>query len=40
MCCNTASPFLAPISTTFHCIGQSGVLIAVHALESSCSGIW
>ena len=33
-------PILAPIGTTLHCMGPSGVLIAVHALDSSCSGIW
>ena len=33
-------PFLAPIGTTFHCMGPSGVDIAVQGLESGCSGIW
>ena len=35
-----ALPFLAPIDTTFHCMGPSSVDIAVHGLESGCSGIW
>ena len=35
-----ALPFLAPIGTTFHCMGPSGVNIAVQGLESGCSGIW
>ena len=35
-----ALPFLAPIGTTFHCMGPSGVDIAVQGLESGCSGIW
>ena len=35
-----ALPFLAPIGTTSHCMGPSGVDIAVQSLESGCSGIW
>ena len=35
-----ALPFLAPIGTTFHCMGPSGVDIAVQGLGSGCSGIW
>ena len=35
-----ALPFLAPIGTTFHCMGPSGFDIAVQGLESGCSGIW
>ena len=35
-----AFPFLAPMGSTFHCIGPSRVVIAVHGLESSCGGIW
>ena len=37
---NRVLPFLAPIGTTFHCMGPSGVLISVHGLESSCRSIW
>ena len=37
---NTALPFFAPIGTSLRCVGPSGVLMAVHALESLCSGIW
>ena len=32
-------PFLAPIGTTFHCMGPSGVNIVLQGLESGCSGI-
>ena len=40
MCWKAALPFLAPIGMTFHCMGPSGVDIAVQGLESECSGIW
>ena len=32
--------FLALMGTTFHCMGPSGVDIAVRGLETGCSGIW
>ena len=32
--------FLAPMGTTFHCMGPSGGDVAVHGLKSSCNGIW
>ena len=34
-----ALPLLAPKGTTFHCMGPSGLDIAVQGVESGCSGI-
>ena len=35
-----ALPFLAPMGSTFNCMGPRGIDIAVQGLESWYSGIW